>query len=69
MEIQFYTIGYLPHQNWADNYEKTDNRDKPDLVKNLGIIKDSYFATNGDLIHFVEYQKGTILVQDKDKIN
>ena len=41
---------------------------KENLKKYQGTIKESYTATNGDLIHFVNYEKGTILVQDKDKL-
>lgn len=69
MEILFYTTSYLQHQVWADNFERTSKRDKPDLQETKGIIKDSYYANNGDLIHLVEYSKGIILVEDKSKIN
>jgi len=65
--IQFYGTSYLPHQTWADNYETT--RDKDNLQLFDGEVEESYFATNGDLIHYVKYEKGTILVQDKDKKN
>ena len=66
MQINFYATQYFSSQTWADNYEET--RDKENLKKYQGTIKESYNATNGDLIHFVEYEKGTILVQDKDKL-
>jgi fructosamine-3-kinase len=65
--IQFYGTSYLPHQNWADNFNQTKNKDELTLYS--GEIKESYVATNGDLIHFVKYEKGNILVQDKDKKN
>jgi len=67
MKINFYATQYLPCQTWSDNYEET--RDKDNLKVYEGIIEESYNAQNGDLIHFVNYEKGTILVQDKDKIN
>ena len=66
MKINFYATQYLPSQMWADNYQEV--RDKENLKKYQGIIEKSYTATNGDLIHFVNYEKGTILVQDKDKL-
>lgn len=53
MEINFYATQYLSHQMWADNYEET--RDKENLKKYQGNIEKSYTATNGDLIHFVNY--------------
>jgi len=65
--IQFYGTHYLPHQTWADNFDEARNKDELHLY--TGEIKESYTATNGDLIHFVNYEKGTILVQDKDKKN
>lgn len=66
MLINFYATHYLSSQTWADNYEET--RDKENLKKYQGTIAESYTATNGDLIHFVNYEKGSILVQDKDKL-
>ena len=66
MQISFYGTYYLSHQTWADNYEEA--RDKDSLKVYQGTIEESYNATNGDLIHFVNYEKGTILVQDKDKL-
>jgi hypothetical protein len=67
MQINFYATHYFSSQTWADNYEKS--RDRENLKKYQGTIKESYNATNGDLIHFVEYEKGTILVQDIDKLD
>ena len=66
MQINFYVTQYFSSQTWADNYEET--RDKENLKKYQGTIIESYKTTNGDLIHFVNYEKGTILVQDKDKL-
>ena len=63
--IQFYGTHYYSHQTWADNYEETKNKDELKLY--TGSIKESYIAKDKELIHFVEYEKGTILVQDKDK--
>ena len=65
--INFYATHYFSHQTWADNFDCT--KDKDNLKEYSGIIKDSYIAKNGDLIYLVEYEKGTILVQDIDKIN
>ena len=67
MQINFYATQYMPHQTWADNYEET--RDKENLKKYQGTVKESYNAKNGDLIHYVEYEKGVILVQDIDKVD
>lgn len=65
--IQFYGTSYLSHQVWSDNFESTKNKEELQLFD--GEVEESYFATNGDLIHYVKYEKGTILVQDKDKKN
>ncbi len=65
--IKFYGVSYLPHQIWASDYNKT--RDKENLNLYNGEIQDSHFATDGTLIHFVSYEKGTILVPDEFKIN
>lgn len=64
MVVNFYATHYLSCQTWADNYEET--RDKENLKQYQGNVLESYTATNGDLIHFVEYEKGNILVQNKD---
>lgn len=66
-KIQFYGVSYLPHQIWASNYDKTT--DKDGLMLYDGEIEESYFSTNGTLIHYVNYKKGTILVPDEFKIN
>ena len=63
--IQFYGTHYFSHQTWADNYEETKNKEELKLY--TGSIKESYIAKDKELIHFVEYEKGTFLVQDRDK--
>lgn len=67
MKIIFYGTQYFSHQVWADNYEESQDKDNLKIYE--GIVEESYNSTNGDLIHFVNYEKGTILVQDKDKLN
>jgi len=67
MKILFYTTICLPPQMWANNYDETKR--KENLQINVGVIEKSNHSKNGDLVHFVSYENGTILVLDSDKIN
>ncbi len=65
MNIQFYASIILQNQIYSDNYKET--KDKDLLTVYNGRIIDSKVFKTGELVHVVEYERGTILVQDIDK--